>query len=93
MAAIECPNSHEVGLSGSMRLRRASLTPNRAEVVVHPCFHTVCKNFAPTEFLARDFAMTSKTFQYWCLCRRLSSACSTMQTLTPRFYALALEAR
>jgi hypothetical protein len=40
---LEFPRSR---FSGSLRLGRMSLTRNLAEVVVQPCFHTVCKNNA-----------------------------------------------
>jgi hypothetical protein len=47
MAAIRCRIFRQAELSGPLRHRCVSLTPNHAEVVMNPCFHTVCKNFAP----------------------------------------------
>jgi hypothetical protein len=46
MAAIRCWIFRQAELSGPLGHRCASLTPNHAEVVMNPCFHTVCKVFA-----------------------------------------------
>jgi hypothetical protein len=47
MAAIRCRIFRQAELSGPLQQRRVSLTPNHAEVVMNPCFHTVCLNCAP----------------------------------------------
>jgi hypothetical protein len=46
MAAIRCRIFRHAELSGPLEHRRVSLTPNYAEVVINPCFHTVCLIFA-----------------------------------------------
>jgi hypothetical protein len=43
MAAIRCRIFRHAELSGPLGHRRVSLTPNHAELVMNPCFHTVCK--------------------------------------------------
>jgi hypothetical protein len=46
MAAIRCRIFRQAELSGPLGHRRVSLTPNHAEVVMNPCFHTVCEIYA-----------------------------------------------
>jgi hypothetical protein len=46
MAAIRCRIFRQAELSGPLGHRRVSLTPNHAEVVMNPCFHTVCNTSA-----------------------------------------------
>ena len=41
MAAIRCRIFRHAELSGPLGHRRVSLTPNHAELVMNPCFHTV----------------------------------------------------
>jgi hypothetical protein len=53
MAAIRCRIFRHAELSGPPGHRRVSLTPNHAELVMNPCFHTVCKIFAQGE--VREF--------------------------------------
>jgi len=50
MAAIRCRIFRHAELSGPPGHRRVSLTPNHAELVMNPCFHTVCKNFETANF-------------------------------------------